>query len=241
MLISKIHRERRGAHNYPSVDLGEIHEEPIELSELSLDLSLTEPQEDFDSRRNVKLVEEEKELGPLRLHDYRRFLSFAKCGLGLAVIALIALAAATLQIMISVTLADWVSQDEEEQKNGKYFWTFTAVTLSFVVMSFLRNTSVNLLLNSIGRWIHEGMAERLVRAKVSFFDRNPLGRVVTRFSKDMFVLDVPLPIYANLLLYGSLRCASIFILISIVLPLSMIPLLLLIFGMVWLGKRVISA
>jgi ABC-type multidrug transport system fused ATPase/permease subunit len=33
------------------------------------------------------------------------------------------------------------------------------------------------------------MTEKVIRAKILFFDSNPIGRILTRFSKDMVILD----------------------------------------------------
>ena len=37
------------------------------------------------------------------------------------------------------------------------------------------------------------MANMVMKAKILFFDSNPIGRIVTRFSKDIMYLDTNLP------------------------------------------------
>ena len=44
-----------------------------------------------------------------------------------------------------------------------------------------------------GLTLHASMLRRVLRAPLSFFDRNPSGRVLTRFSADMETIDLELP------------------------------------------------
>jgi hypothetical protein len=41
--------------------------------------------------------------------------------------------------------------------------------------------------------MHAAMTKAVLRAKMLFFDSNPIGRIITRFSKDMNVLDLVMP------------------------------------------------
>lgn len=42
--------------------------------------------------------------------------------------------------------------------------------------------------------IHGNMLTEILRAPVSFFDSNPLGRILNRFTKDLMIIDNKLPI-----------------------------------------------
>jgi len=47
------------------------------------------------------------------------------------------------------------------------------------------------LMSSTG--MHNKMTEKVIRSKILFFDSNPSGRIITRFMKDMALLDFLLP------------------------------------------------
>ena len=41
--------------------------------------------------------------------------------------------------------------------------------------------------------LHNRMLESLLRSPMSFFDTTPLGRILNRFSKDIYVIDEAIP------------------------------------------------
>ena len=42
--------------------------------------------------------------------------------------------------------------------------------------------------------IHDAITKRVLRSNILFFDSNPIGRIVTRFSKDLMMFDLIMPI-----------------------------------------------
>ena len=66
--------------------------------------------------------------------------------------------------------------------------------------------------------MHNKMTEKILRATILFFDSNPSGRVATRFSRDMTMLDVPLPPISMIVTQGLLRTLSVVISVSVVNP-----------------------
>ena len=45
--------------------------------------------------------------------------------------------------------------------------------------------------------LHDRMTQTLLRATILFFDSNPIGRILTRFAKDMTMCDLTMPYVAN--------------------------------------------
>lgn len=64
--------------------------------------------------------------------------------------------------------------------------------------------------------LHQAMANTIVRAKIVFFDSNPIGRILTRFSKDMAVLDLIFPTTIVITSYGIFRTVFVSIALCIV-------------------------
>lgn len=110
------------------------------------------------------------------------------------------------------------------------------IVASFV-SAFLREFVIfNIIIRSSSN-IHREMARRIVRAKIIFFDSNPIGRILTRFSKDMAVLDLIVPQAMVLVSYGIFRTISVTVALSIVNYWLLIPVFFVGIYFVYVMKR----
>ena len=66
--------------------------------------------------------------------------------------------------------------------------------------------------------MHGRMIERITRSPVLFFDSNPAGRIMTRLSKDMSMLDLMLPPYLTFTVAGVSRSISVFVTLCVLQP-----------------------
>ncbi|KAG0192526.1 hypothetical protein DFQ28_008764 [Apophysomyces sp. BC1034] len=76
---------------------------------------------------------------------------------------------------------------------------------------------------SASRHIHARLLDRILRAKVRFFDVTPLGRIVNRFSSDLETIDQAVAPSFSFLLYSVVATVCIVILVSVVTPAFLIP------------------
>ena len=79
--------------------------------------------------------------------------------------------------------------------------------------------------------MHNEMVEKVIRAKILFFDSNPVGRIFTRFSKDISVLDLLLPGITVFATFGLFRTITVVITLSIIHPMILIVVFI---GMVFM-------
>ena len=93
----------------------------------------------------------------------------------------------------------------------------TIIAIAFVIAICRELTIFNILIRSNSN-LHKAMSEKIVRAKILFFDSTPIGRILTRFSKDMAVLDLILPSASVLMTYGIFRTIGVTITLCIVNP-----------------------
>jgi len=66
--------------------------------------------------------------------------------------------------------------------------------------------------------MHHSIIEKLIRSKILFFDSNPIGRIFTRFSKDMSCLDLILSNITGLASFSLFRTISVSITITAIYP-----------------------
>lgn len=81
--------------------------------------------------------------------------------------------------------------------------------------------------------LHDAMLRSILRAPMSFFQTNPLGRIINRFAKDLGDIDRSVAVYVNMFLGQVSQLFSTFLLIGIVSTMSLwaiMPLLVLFYG-----------
>ena len=79
--------------------------------------------------------------------------------------------------------------------------------------------------------LHKKITEAIIRSKMIFFDSNPIGRIFTRFSKDMTTMDLGLPGFLNWTTFVLLRTISGFVMVIAVFPGMLIVLTVAVFLM----------
>jgi len=70
---------------------------------------------------------------------------------------------------------------------------FTVLIVGLLCSTFLESVVIFYLIQTSANNMHAAMTKAVLRAKMIFFDSNPIGRIITRFSKDMNVLDLVMP------------------------------------------------
>jgi ATP-binding cassette subfamily C (CFTR/MRP) protein 4 len=138
---------------------------------------------------------------------------------GIILYIVISLIAALLQMAPSYILASWVTMDLEGQQKATDLarWFVISIALYMVVV-FFRSVFLQLLMLQSSTGMHNTMAEKVLRSNIIFFDSNPIGRITTRFSRDLTVIDMMLPPITILVTQGILRAITVAITVSIVIP-----------------------
>ena len=96
------------------------------------------------------------------------------------------------------------------------------------IMMFLRGINFYYVVLQASRRLHNRMLHRIIYSPIRFFDTNPSGRILNRFSKDIGFMDEQLPlVFYELWVYGSFG-AAILVATCIVQYILTIPILLLI-------------
>lgn len=81
--------------------------------------------------------------------------------------------------------------------------------------------------------MHFAIVERLARSKILFFDSNPIGRILTRFSTDVSLLDQLFPLISSMMTITGFRTVSVSITLMAIYPQSLaivFPLLCVMFA-----------
>ncbi|XP_063699793.1 ATP-binding cassette sub-family C member 4 [Culicoides brevitarsis] len=103
-------------------------------------------------------------------------------------------------------------------------YIYTGLICGVIFMTCLRGWLFFNICMAASRTLHNRMFACLLRAPMQFFDTNPGGRILNRFSKDMGAIDELLPRAMMDALQIGLVMIGILVLISIVNPLLLVPL-----------------
>lgn len=107
-------------------------------------------------------------------------------------------------------------------------------------MNLIRAQIIIRIMNKASENLHDKMLTRVARSKILFFDSNPVGRILARFSKDISVIDNLLPGLTNICMQGMMRTICVFTMLIILNPFMLIPLSIAVVCMVLVFRRVIN-
>lgn len=181
------------------------------------------------------IVAEEKDKGFVTFSDLRSFLKFSIGDSAMLIYLFVASVTAACQIGITLWLKYWVLQTFEEQQRAFYPLILMGLILIFIFCCLVRESSIFGIVLSVTTNMYHKMCEKVLRTNILFFDSNPIGRILTRFSKDMVVLDLIVPSLSIMMTYGifraiavtiSLICVNYWMLIPIVISLIYLTYLL---------------
>jgi len=142
-----------------------------------------------------------------------------------AVILLIlfSVAAAVTQLGPSFYLAEWAKKEFKEQQLKYYPMMFGLSILVFIVITTIRAFVTFWILITSTNSLHSQMTEKVLRARILFYDSNPIGRIIARFSKDIAVFDMVVPVLIIMVIQGLLRALTVSITVIIIDPYLAIP------------------
>ncbi|UJR14779.1 hypothetical protein I4U23_001767 [Adineta vaga] len=87
----------------------------------------------------------------------------------------------------NMTNEEWTSHRNER------FYILCALVFALCILIFLRLILSRFICLNAARVLHNKMFERVIRCPISFFDMNPSGRILNRFTSDVATMDESLP------------------------------------------------
>uniref|UniRef100_A0A7N9AYA3 ATP-binding cassette, sub-family C (CFTR/MRP), member 4 n=1 Tax=Mastacembelus armatus TaxID=205130 RepID=A0A7N9AYA3_9TELE len=113
---------------------------------------------------------------------------------------------------------------------------FTGLTAVTIVLGFVRNLVLFNVLVRCAQSLHNRMFNAIIRTPVCFFDINPIGRVLNRFSKDIGQLDSNLPWTFVDFIQVFLQIVGVIAVAASVIPWILIPVLPLLLFFLYLRR-----
>lgn len=182
----------------------------------------------------AKLVEDEdRAVGAVTWATYKAYGAAAGSGAVLYVVVAIFALVQLTRMLSDWWLSFWI-QDNGGRPDGQHLGIYALFLCMLVLALGLREVLWSYFALEASTRLHNTTFLRVLRAPMAFFDSNPLGRILSRFSKDIAVLDDELTFSMYQALQWALHSMFTALLIAIVLP-YFIPVLV---GIVYLFARV---
>jgi len=138
--------------------------------------------------------EEKRVTGIVKWDTWHSYLMALGGYYACAVFLAIFLITQVTQLGTFVLLGKWSEvRRQEEQKDVQWFGQVAGIVVALVILSIFRAQLSFIVLLRCSRKLHDSMTNAVLRAKISFFDTNPLGRILNRFSADIGIADELLP------------------------------------------------
>ncbi|KAG0044177.1 hypothetical protein BGZ83_010575 [Gryganskiella cystojenkinii] len=138
----------------------------------------------------AELVAEEKMvMGAVSWGTYLIYARAASYKWSIVVILMFFLGQAC-QIGTNVWLKYWTTDGAQKYSVGVFLGVYAALIVAFMIMNVVSGY-VTMVLAAIraSTRLHERLLTKMLRLPMSFFDTTPLGRIVNRFSSDIFSID----------------------------------------------------
>lgn len=173
--------------------------------------------EEVSSSRRTQQKKEFVEQGKVKWSVYAEY---AKENNTVAVIVYMValLASQTASMGASVWLKHWADSNRDQGMNqtvGKFLGIYFAIGIGSSALTVIQ-TLVLWIFCSIeaSRKLHERMANAIFRSPMSFFDTTPTGRILNRFSSDIYKVDEILARVFNMLFNNAAKSGFTILLIS---------------------------
>ncbi|KAG7502092.1 Multidrug resistance-associated 4 [Solea senegalensis] len=186
----------------------------------------------------VQRTEEEgRSEGNIGVRMYVKYFRAGANLLVLLVLLLLNVLAHVAFVLQDWWIAHWASEQERinvtEHLNGSfpqqldldlYLGVYAGLTAFSIVFGFLRCILFFNVLVSSAQTLHSSMFNAILRTPVHFFDVNPIGRILNRFSKDIGYLDSLLPWTFVDFIQIFLQVIGVVVVAAVIIPWILIPI-----------------
>lgn len=198
------------------------------------------------SNEGQLVAEEDRRVGRVTRDVYKAYVKAGGGYLSLFGVLLLFTLAQVVRQVAEVWLGRWSTasdslddpSDEADlfQENRTNALIFLGLTLGTVFFTLLRAAFFADRTMAASQGLHDQLLKRVLHATPSFFDSNPIGRILNRFSKDIDQMDVMLPITAQDFLQIAFVALGALATIAWILPWFLIPLVPIVAGFIHLQR-----
>ncbi|KAL7520054.1 hypothetical protein ACHAWX_004806 [Stephanocyclus meneghinianus] len=152
---------------------------------------------DESTRPATKNISEHKEISQTGIVKRETFLNYLRAmpgGLWTGLFMLILFIATQGSVLATIAaIGMWSGLPAEEQNSQRIVGIVVGLVLTVCFLAILRAFSSFFFTVEASKRLHDQMTKSVLRSKIEFFDTNPIGRILNRFSADVGSNDDQLP------------------------------------------------
>lgn len=138
---------------------------------------------------NGIIENEESKTGEIETKVYREYFKSAG-GLSLITCCILAVVCNNIfRVTADRWMSIWIEDKLQTSSQTFYISGYAIIVFLLLICSFFHAFTIMIGVNMAAKNLHAGAIEGIVKVPISFFDRNPSGRIISRFSKDLNILD----------------------------------------------------
>ncbi|OMO85156.1 hypothetical protein COLO4_21734 [Corchorus olitorius] len=159
------------------------------------------------------IKQEEKETGDIGLKTYKQYLSHDKCFLYFSFSAIF-----NMFLIIGLLMQNfWVAANVQNSNVSrlKLVVVFTVIGSPVAIFLLLRSFAVVLSGRGASQSIFSTLLNSLFLAPMNFYDATPMGRILSRVSSDLSIVDLEVPFRFSIAVGSTLNAYFIFLILAI--------------------------
>ncbi|XP_033744159.1 multidrug resistance-associated protein 5-like [Pecten maximus] len=129
----------------------------------------------------------------------------------------------------TINLTTSLEVEEELEKTDWYLTVYIYSTLGIIGLAILKGVMAGIVMIRASKTLHNNAVRRVMSAPMQFFDANPPGRIINRFSRDIEDADIFIPHTLDILLQGIIMCAISLVTTAYNFPLFLIAVVAIVF------------
>ena len=168
------------------------------------------------------MTKEERQTGSVKLNVYLKYIQAGGGYLFFSFIFFTYMLSTGTNVMTTVWVAMWTADAPSGYANGKsetfYIVGYALLSLLLGFMTFIRSYAIAAFGVRSSFVLHGDVLRSVLKAPMSFFDTTPTGRILSRFSKDMFTVDNEIADFVDLFVFIVLQLIVVMISIVVITP-----------------------
>jgi len=189
-----------------------------------LSISISHNEEAIKAGKNL-IQDEDRTVGNIKLRSYYKYA--VACGGAILFSMLMAFWALVdaLGIYTGYWLAFWTDSQTREIKSGIsgrgmgfYIGIYFLLGIGYAILLCVRSVAYLILALRASRKLHNEALTSMMRAPMTFFDTTPIGRILSRFARDVAAVDRTLPQKFSESVANVMQLIGSYILIAYFLP-----------------------